>query len=100
MDHHLSFMTGCLLHDEPLRQFCLRHGISRKTGYKWLTRYAEAGAVGPEDVSSVRHTLAQAMDPTMVELEYGCRSVRRAEDWDQLALTALIIQLISNDQNR
>ena len=30
---------------------CVRHGISRKTGYKWLDRYKAQGAAGLEDRS-------------------------------------------------
>lgn len=34
-----------------LSQLCKRFGISRKTGYKWLQRWAEAGDEGLEDQS-------------------------------------------------
>jgi putative transposase len=63
MDSRLIFIAGYLREDEPMRQLCLRHGISRKTGYKWLGRYRQAGAAGLAELSSARHTLTQAMDP-------------------------------------
>ena len=35
----------------PLATLCQRFGISRKTGYKWLARYREAGRAGLADRS-------------------------------------------------
>lgn len=35
----------------PISELCRRFGISRKTGYKWLARYREAGAVALQDQS-------------------------------------------------
>jgi len=63
MDSRLIFISACLGKDEPMSELCLRHGISRQTGYKWLGRYQQAGAAGLADLSSARHTLAQAIDP-------------------------------------
>lgn len=34
-----------------VRELCRRYGISPKTGYKWLGRFAESGRVGLEDQS-------------------------------------------------
>ena len=39
MDERLSFVAGYLRGDEPMTMLCESHGISRKTGYKWLERY-------------------------------------------------------------
>ena len=46
MDHRLSFIAAWLRQEEAMSQPCLRHGISRKTGYKWPGRYQQAGAAG------------------------------------------------------
>lgn len=37
-------------------ELCLRYKVSRKTGYKWLARYAEAGLAGLEDASRRPHS--------------------------------------------
>ena len=37
-------------------ELCQRYGISRKTGYKWLQRHAEAGLPGLQDRSHAAHT--------------------------------------------
>ena len=34
-----------------ISELCRRFGVSRKTGYKWLSRYRESGVVGLEDQS-------------------------------------------------
>jgi putative transposase len=56
MDSRLCFVAACLRGDELMSFLCARHGISRKTGYKWLTRYREFGAGGLMDHSSARLT--------------------------------------------
>jgi putative transposase len=50
MDQRLCFIAACLRADEPMSGLCLRFEISRKTGYKWLSRYRDFGALG-EDVA-------------------------------------------------
>src|SRR5271170_4647073 len=61
MDQRLSFIAACLRADESMSSLCLRYGISRKTGYKWLERYRLGGASGLVELSSARHTLSQAI---------------------------------------
>ena len=38
-----------------MSELCRRHGVSRKTGYKWLGRYGEEGAEGLRDRSRRPH---------------------------------------------
>jgi transposase InsO family protein len=45
----LSFCERVLLSEESFSSSCREFGISRKTGYKWLRRYREAGAKGLSD---------------------------------------------------
>jgi transposase InsO family protein len=65
MDDRLIFIAACLREEEPMSGLCARFGISRKTGYKWLGRYHEAGAGGLAALSSARHTMSQTMDPAV-----------------------------------
>src|SRR5208283_4726651 len=46
MDQRLCFIAACLRADEPMSSLCVRFEISRKTGYKWLSRYRDCGAAG------------------------------------------------------
>lgn len=53
---------------------CRRYGISRKTGYKWLKRWAESGATGLADASRRPHS-SPGRTPT--EWEERVLTVRR-----------------------
>lgn len=52
---------------------CERFGISRKTGYKWLSRFREAGEAGLVDRSRRPHTFRS---PTVNEIEQVVLAVR------------------------
>ncbi len=51
MDLRREFVTLAAQHSVPFAQLCTRFGISRKTGYKWLARFAASGAAGLVDQS-------------------------------------------------
>lgn len=66
-------------------ELCRRFGISRKTGYKWLRRHAQAGAEGLSDGSRrPRHSPKRTpseMEATVLEVRaqhsWGGRKIRR-----------------------
>jgi putative transposase len=64
MDERLKFVEQCLREDETMSALCERFGISRKTGYKWLGRYRELGALGLHDLprAPLHHGRATAPD--------------------------------------
>ena len=76
MDQRLCFIAACLRADEPMSRLCLRFEISRKTGYKWWSRYRDFGAVGLVGLSSARHTPAPAMDPAITDAVAALRKQR------------------------
>jgi transposase InsO family protein len=88
MDQRLCFIAASLLGEEPMVALCARFGISRKTGYKWLHRYDELGAVGLEDRSSARHTIAQAMDGKIAAAVLSLR--RERPSWGPRKLLAYL----------
>ena len=51
MDERMRFITDCIGQEEAMSTLCLRYGISRKTGYKWLLRYESKGLSGLVDES-------------------------------------------------
>jgi putative transposase len=73
---------------EPsLASVCRRYGISRRTGYKWLRRYAEKGLLGLEDLPPV------ALSPgrLVLELEDLIVELRREHaDWGPKKLKQLV----------
>jgi transposase InsO family protein len=56
MDNRMIFIAACLRGLSSTSQLCAEHGISRKTGHKWLARYAAGGVAGLADASHARHT--------------------------------------------
>src|SRR5438552_13629882 len=60
------------------RELCRRFGIAPKTGYKWLLRYAQAGASGLEDRSKrPRRSPARTateVEQAVVRLRYESRN--------------------------
>src|ERR1044071_8156850 len=51
MDHKTQFIADVLRHSQPLSELCLHYGVSRKTAYKWISRYHESGRSGLDDRS-------------------------------------------------
>ena len=51
-----------------MSSLCLRYGISRKTGYKWLSRYKQEGVGGLEERSRTPHRVAERIDARQGEL--------------------------------
>jgi len=54
-----------------MSSLCQQYGISRKTGYKWVARYAQAGLAGLDDQSRRPHTsparTSASMEQVVVE---------------------------------
>lgn len=51
MDEKLLFIADHLRAGLSITELCLRYGISRKTGYKWIARYRQLGTDGLQDQS-------------------------------------------------
>lgn len=50
-----AFVMRCLENDESMAQLCREQGISRRVGYKWLSRYRQKGVEGLKDRSKAPH---------------------------------------------
>src|SRR5574337_708745 len=60
-------------------ELCARYGISRKTGYKWLGRFAEDGRWGLQDRSHAPHHCPHRIGQELAELL--CQARRAHPDW-------------------
>jgi putative transposase len=67
-------------------ELCRRHGVSRKTGYKWLERYEREGPDGLQDRSHRTDRCPHATEPYVIEAaldlrrhhrNWGARKIRR-----------------------
>ncbi len=55
MDERMQFVAEYLKDQWPVAQLCRQYGISRKTGYKWMTRYEAEGWPGIREHSRAPH---------------------------------------------
>ena len=85
MDERLRFVQDVHRPGWSLSDVCQRYAVSRKTGYKWLARYAAAGPAGLVDGSHRPQTCPHATPAAVVDLivqlrqryTWGARKVRR-----------------------
>ena len=63
----ISFVVDALREEGSLGAVCLRYGISRKTGYKWLRRYRESGSLASLQERSRRPHRSPRLTPDWME---------------------------------
>ena len=80
MDEKLLFLADYLRDVGTFSRLCERYGISRKTGYKWVARYREAGLNGLSERSRRPLHAGQGIPVTIrqaiLELRSGQRDPR------------------------
>src|SRR6266702_3408240 len=84
MDVRLRFVQDVHRPGWSVADVCRRYQVSRKTGYKWLTRYERAGPAGLDDRSHRPYSCPHATPAAVVEqiltlqrrYRWGVRKVR------------------------
>lgn len=76
MDERLSFVASCLRGEESMSAVCEHHGISRKTGYKWLSRWREDAEGGLADRSRAPLSRPHAMSEEVAGALVALRGAR------------------------
>ena len=70
LQERIRFVKGYQSGLYHMTELCARFGVSRQTGYKWLSRYREQGALGLEDRSRAPrycpHRMSQAAERAIV----------------------------------
>jgi transposase len=79
MDQRTAFITDHQRALYSMTDLCARYGVSRRTGYKWLTRFAEGGRRGLRDQSRAPHHCPNRIDAALAELL--CTTRRKHPDW-------------------
>jgi transposase InsO family protein len=88
----MRFVMAVERREESFAAVCRRFGVSRKTGYKWLTRYDEAGVEGLTDRSRSPLNHPQAISEAIAE---RCLAVRRAHPtWGPIKVRGWLVQRI------
>ena len=75
MDERLKFIGECLKRERSMSALCRSFGISRKTGYKLVSRYLDEGFVGLYDRSRAPHHQANAVTEELVSAILSLRTV-------------------------
>ena len=79
MDQRLQFVSDHQRRVASMTELCDRYEISRKTGYKWMARYADAGPAGLVERSRRPQSCPHATDPLVMEALLEVR--RRHPRW-------------------
>jgi transposase InsO family protein len=86
VDERMRFVLTVDEQEECFSAVCRRFGVSRKTGYKWLERYREAGVEGLVDRSRAPLHHDQAVSDEIIE---RCLEARRAHPtWGPMKVRA------------
>jgi len=88
MDQKLMFVEACTRGELSMTELCEAFGVARKTGYKWLTRFKERGALGLDDLSRAPHHHPNAAQREAVDLITELR--RSRPTWGPKKLLAVL----------
>jgi putative transposase len=88
MEARAAFIEAYFADERSMIDLCAAHGISRKTGYKWLQRYDEEGRRGLGDRSRAPHTSPLATQDELVDLIVNAR--KKHPRWGARKLKALL----------
>lgn len=88
MDQRLQFVSDHQRGVAAMTELCARYEISRKTGYKWIARYAAAGPGGLVERSRRPQSCPHATDPLVMEALLEVR--RRHPHWGPKKLLAVL----------
>src|SRR6478735_8976311 len=87
-DQKLQFISEWSRAELSFSELCLKYGISRPTGYKWVERYKRYGATGLEERSHEARSHPNALDPKLEQLLLRARD--RYPSWGPKKLIAWI----------
>ena len=105
MNQRLQFVSDHQRGLFTMAELCAQNQISRKTGYKWLARYAEEGPPGLVERSHAPHVCPHRIPEEMASLllevrtahstwgprkllDYLTRRHRRRRDWPAISTVA------------
>ncbi|MBC7173685.1 MAG: IS481 family transposase [Polyangiaceae bacterium] len=88
VDQREVFVRTYLRGIVPMAELCREHGITRKTGYKWVQRYHEGGMPNLMDRSRAPHSRSNAVAEEVVEAIVALRKKRPT--WGARKLLAVL----------
>lgn len=87
VDRRSAFVRDVKSGSLSMVEACQRYGVSRPTGYKWLTRFKESGEGGLEDRASVARTQPLKTPPL---IERALVTARKKYRWGPKKLVAML----------
>ncbi len=77
MQERIRFIADYNSGLDSMTEICARFGVSRQTGYKWVRRYREEGAVGLEaSLTSFARSTGLILGPTLRPREARLNDLR------------------------
>ena len=95
MDQRMQFIADYCQEFFSTTELCERYGISRKTGYKWISRYQQEGPPGLEQRTRRPHSCPYETPSEIVEAILKVR--RRHPSW---GAKKLLVYLRRHEPNR
>lgn len=86
VSERMKFVLEVQRGERTIAEACRLAGVSRKTGYKWLARYAGGGAPALQDRSRTPHTHPNAIAPDLKAMLIEARELHPS--WGALKLLA------------
>ena len=90
MHERMQFIARVLAGEDEMTVLCREYGISRKTGYKWLSRFISEGAAGLAERSHAPLQHGQAHDIAVVQAVLGLR--QRWPHWGPKKLRVKLVE--------
>jgi transposase InsO family protein len=88
LKERLKFVVACLESEVPIVELCRAFGVSRKTAYKYITRFREEGANGLNDHSRAPHVHPNATNASAVDKLIKAR--KKHPNWGARKLMAYL----------
>ena len=95
VDERMRFVMAVEKREEAFAAVCRRLGVSRKTGYKWLGRYDEAGVEGFIERSRAPLNHPHAIIEAVAE---RCLAVRAHPAWGPAKVRAWLVRCVPQSE--
>ena len=89
MELRMRLVNALMAEEDSMTALCEEYGVSRKTGYKWLTRFRAQGPVGLAERSRAPHVVPWAVSQAQREAITAMR--RQHPSWGPKKLRAKLL---------
>ena len=73
MEERIKFVLSLLEGTYSITELCSYYNISRKTGYKWLSRYMQGGIESLKDLSRAPLNHPYEISSQVKDSDHGCQ---------------------------